>query len=102
MRDGKGRFQKGESGNPRGRPRKSAAADGGAEAMLKKAAEEAVRVLTETMRSKDVKAELRVSCATEVLSRVYGKGGSIPSARQEEGGGEVRFTFSGEAERYAQ
>ena len=85
MRDGKGRFQK-----------------GGAEAMLKKAAEEAVRVLTETMRSEDVKAELRVSCATEVLSRVYGKGGSIPSARQEEGGGEVRFTFSGEAERYAQ
>ena len=101
MRDGKGRFQKGESGNPRGRPRKSAAADGGAQALLKKAAADAVRVLTETMRREDVKAELRVSCATEVLSRVYGKAGNAAAPRQEEGAEEVYFTFSGEAERCA-
>lgn len=64
-----GRFVKGVSGNPSGRPKM----DDETKKMLKAAAPEAVKLLTDTMRDPKAKIDLRVKCAETVLDRVYGK-----------------------------
>lgn len=68
-RDEAGRFVKGVSGNPKGMK----AMPQEVREMLKAAAPEAVKLLTDTMNDPTAKADLRVRCAETVLDRVYGK-----------------------------
>lgn len=68
-RDSAGRFVKGMSGNPKGmKPMPQEVKE-----MLKAAAPEAVKLLTDTMHDPKAKIDLRVKCAETVLDRVYGK-----------------------------
>lgn len=64
-----GKFEKGQSGNPGGRPKVSE----DVKTMLKAAAPEAVKLLTETMKDEKVKTDLRIRCAETIMDRVYGK-----------------------------
>lgn len=68
-RNEKGQFVKGTSGNPNGRPQLSDKV----KEMLKAATTEAAQLLIDTMNNPEVKPELRVDCANEILNRVYGK-----------------------------
>ena len=67
-RDKTGRFIKGESGNPAGRP----AVDPKAKRMLKEAAPEAVRLLISVMESEAAPLKDRREAAKTILDRVYG------------------------------
>lgn len=69
VRDKSGRFKKGYSGNPGGMK----AMPQEVKEMLKAAAPEAVKLLTDTMHDPKAKIDLRVKCAETVLDRVYGK-----------------------------
>ena len=62
-------FEKGKSGNPGGRPKM----DDEVKAMLKAAAPEAVKLLTETMNNPNARSDLRIRCAETIMDRVYGK-----------------------------
>lgn len=68
-RDEAGRFIKGQSGNPDGR--KKMPQD--MKKMLEAAAPEAVAFLIETMKNEKADPKIRVSCATRILERAYGK-----------------------------
>lgn len=68
-RDNAGRFKKGQSGNPGGK--KPMGDD--VKAMLKAAAPDAVKLLTETMKNPDARSDLRIRCAETIMDRVYGK-----------------------------
>lgn len=68
-RDKNGQFVKGNNGNPGGRPK----VPDEVKAMLKAAAPDAVKLLTETMKNPKVRTDLRIRCAETVMDRVYGK-----------------------------
>ena len=68
-REKNGQFTKGSNGNPGGRPK----VPDEVKAMLKAAAPDAVKLLTETMNNPNVRADLRIRCAETVMDRVYGK-----------------------------
>ncbi len=68
-RDAAGRFVKGASGNPKGRPK----VPDEIKRMLKAAAPDAVQLLIDTMLDENAKQDLRLKCAESVLERVYGK-----------------------------
>lgn len=68
-RDARGRFLKGKSGNPGGRP----AVPDEVKTMLKAAAPGAVQLLIDTIADEGVKIDLRIACAERLLERVYGK-----------------------------
>ena len=70
VKRGKGRpFEKGQSGNPSGRPK----VDKDVKEMLKAAAPKAAALLIETVNDPEVKIDLRIKCAETVMDRVYGK-----------------------------
>jgi len=62
-------FKPGQSGNPRGRPKK----DPSVTAMFNGACPDAVKLLITTMNDENVKPELRVDCAKTIINRVMGK-----------------------------
>jgi len=64
-----GRFQKGISGNPGGRPKKSVEVKD----LLTTATVPAIQLLIDTMKNADVKHEVRVRCAETILDRSLGK-----------------------------
>jgi len=68
MRDVTGRFQKGLSGNPGGRPR----AVGHVREMAQRHAEDAVATLADVMGQQDAPASARIAAATALLDRGYG------------------------------
>jgi len=69
-RDGtNGRFVKGKSGNPSGRP----AQPEEVKEMLRAATVPAVQLLVDTMNNNDIKPDLRVKCAELLLDRTLGK-----------------------------
>jgi len=68
-RDDSGRFVKGISGNPSGRP----ATPEEVKEMLKCATAPAVQLLIDTMNDDSVRPDLRVRCAEIVLDRTLGK-----------------------------
>lgn len=68
-RDKNGQFTKGNNGNPGGRPK----VPDEVKAMLKAAAPEAVKLLTETMNNPNARSDLRIRCAETIMDRVYGK-----------------------------
>ncbi|MCM0032769.1 hypothetical protein [Sandarakinorhabdus limnophila] len=69
MRDSTGRFVKGASGNPGGRPRVVMAVRDQAQ----QHGEEAIEVLADIMRDKDAAPAARISAASEILNRGYGR-----------------------------
>lgn len=68
-RDNKGRFVKGQTGNPGGRP----ATPDDVKEMLKASTAPAVQLLFSTMMNDTTKPELRVRCAEILIDRVMGK-----------------------------
>ena len=68
-RDKTGRFVKGASGNPRGRP----VVPDEVKEMLKGATADAARLLIETMTDERAPLKLRLDCANAVMDRVYGR-----------------------------
>jgi len=68
-REANGRFTKGISGNPSGRP----AQPEDVKEMLKAATAPAVQLLVDTMNDREAKPELRVRCAELLIDRVLGK-----------------------------
>jgi len=68
-RDESGRFIKGVSGNPSGRP----ATPDDVKEMLKASTAPAVQLLVSTMIDDGTKPELRVKCAEILIDRVMGK-----------------------------
>lgn len=68
-REKTGRFEKGKSGNPHGRPRIPQETKD----ILKAAAPEAAALLVRFMKDEKQPAKLRKDCAETLLDRVYGK-----------------------------
>ena len=68
-RDNNGRFIKGKSGNPSGRPVQPEEV----KEMLKSATVPAIQLLVDTMNDDNTKPDLRVRCAEILLDRTLGK-----------------------------
>jgi hypothetical protein len=68
-RDKAGRFRKGESGNPNGRPKIPSEV----KEMFKAATTDAAKLLIETMNDSGADIKLRIDCAEKIIERVYGK-----------------------------
>lgn len=68
----KGRFVKGKSGNPGGRPKKTQAERDALE-MIRKMAPEAVIKMKEMLDDPDTPAAVKAKICTEILDRTYGK-----------------------------
>lgn len=68
-RDKTGKFRKGSSGNPSGRPK----VPEGVKKMLKEATPEAAKLLIETVTNENAGMNFRLDAAKEILNRVYGK-----------------------------
>lgn len=86
-------FRKGQTGNPKGRPKVPTEV----KEILKAAAPGAAKLLVEMVADETQKPELRIKCAETVLDRVYGKAvqpidGEMDSV--------VRFVLEGDAEKY--
>jgi len=62
-------FRKGQTGNPKGRPKVPTEV----KEILKAAAPGAAKLLVEMVADEAQKPELRIKCAETVLDRVYGK-----------------------------
>lgn len=69
MRDSSGQFLKGQSGNPGGRPRVIMAVRDQAQ----QHGEEAISVLASIMRDCEAPPSARISAASEILNRGYGR-----------------------------
>jgi hypothetical protein len=62
-------FQKGQSGNPSGRPK----ADKSIQSLARDHSEDAIRTLAQIMRSDEATPSARVAAASAILDRGYGK-----------------------------
>ena len=82
-REKTGRFPKGVSGNPSGRPKRSETERAMLEAICS-LAPKAVRVLEEILQDNSAPAAIRVKCASIVLERVCGTPMSIERIEQNE------------------
>ena len=80
MRDSKGRFEAGVSGNPLGRPRAILSVRD----LARSHTDEAIATLAEIMRDPEAPANARISAASELLNRGYGR--HVPAAGTAKGG----------------
>lgn len=93
-RDRKGRFLKGQSGNPSGRPK----TDPKVKRILKAATADAAKLLADIVVDEGLSMNIRVDCAKEILNRVYGRSTQIVDAGVDS---TIRLLLSPEAEPYA-
>ena len=80
-----GRFQKGKSGNPGGRPKLPAEI----REMFQAKAPEAFEVLCRHLNAKDPR--IAVAAATQILDRAYGRPAQVIDANITDGDGPVRY-----------
>lgn len=93
-RDKTGKFAKGTSGNPKGRPK----VPDEVRRLFREATPDAARFLIETMRDENVRFETRVDCANKIIERVYGKPNQPIDADIDAA---VTFVLEGELSEYA-
>lgn len=86
-------FEKGKSGNPSGRPK----TDERVMNALKAASLDAANTLVDLMNDPQTPAKLRISAATAILDRVYGRPAQHVDIKQED---PVRLVLSGELEKF--
>ena len=69
MRDEQGRFIKGQTGNPGGRP----ATPNEVKEMLRAAVAPSIKLLIDTVNNKNARLDLRIKSAETIIDRVYGR-----------------------------
>ena len=90
-----GKFRKGSSGNPGGRPKRSAEEMDALEA-VKALAPEAVQILQRLLRGKDTPAALKIKIAEGILDRTFGKPKQCADIECRSSGGDVEIVIGGE------
>lgn len=94
-RGGSGKFKKGQSGNPNGRPK----TDPQIKEMLKGATPDAVSLMIKTMNDPEQKIDLRINIAQDITNRVLGKATQPIDADVD---ATVRFVLEGSLKDYAE
>ena len=101
-RTGDGRFKKGCSGNPHGRPRgRGGKKKDPAAALLREASNAAIKLLIETVADTEAELRLRLAAANDLLERAYGKPASAREPAKKDTEESIELILSDEARELA-